>query len=211
MQIHAQFRAAIIKAAKAAKPGLTDSQLEAIVARVAGSDTFSAVADFLTDDLRAVAFSDFDSIVRVFALSNVTAAAPVTTPEFNQRNPITRLGAIYAHQAGPRDDIEGPALDARIANNTASASDVLTHARRTPAKKEAETPVNTKGLDQIKDPARRLAVYRERADAQKNRASWLRERGGYEEIALDKTRDALTRARANQRLAEIDAKLKELA
>lgn len=221
MTIHSEFRAAIIKAAKAAKPGLTDTELEAIVARVASSSTFAQVADFLSDDLRAVAFSDFDSIVRVFALSHVAAAA--TAPDARQdippdvwarMTPQQKLGRHYQAEAGERPDVEGPALAARIAEGRATPLDKLQQRPAAATKEErraADNPkINTADLTAITNPNKRHAAYRGRVADTRAVERLKLDQTAYTKKALDPNTPPNIRAQANLELNRINERLKAL-
>jgi hypothetical protein len=219
MTIHTELRAAIIRSARAAKPGLTDPEVEAIVTRVASSPTIAPVADFLSDDLRfrAGTFSDFESIVRVFALSN---AAPAATPPdardgvpaevWNRMSPREKLARHYTAEASERTDVEAQALAERAERAGAKPHDVLAHHRATTApptkaeRKAAETPkVRTDDLANIVDPAKRHEEWRRRVAASKSRQTLELERSALERRALDAKTDPATRAAANTELTRV--------
>lgn len=210
MAVHPQFAAAIRAQARSVRPDIAEADLEAVVSRVAAAPGFASCADFLDDGLRGIYFGEaaLEGVVKI-ALAAPTPA-PVSEPQFNHRNPIDRLGAIYRHQAGEREDIEGAALDARVADGEATPLDKLTHARREPTKKAKETPVDTRGLEAITNPERRLEEFRRRTHASKSRETLELERSAYEKKALDKTLDPMSRVAANSELARVLEALKKL-
>jgi len=225
MLIHDHLRRAIIAHAKAAKPGLSDAEAEAIVARVASSDRFAASADFLDDSLIALVHADLPLIVKAFTLSH--ASAPSTPapsardgipPEVWARmTPTEKLGRHYQAEAGERSDVEAQALAERAALPNASAIDKLAQHRATVAsptkaeRKAADNPkIRTDDLSAIVDPAKRLEAFRNRSRDAKSTERLRAERAVYEAKSLDRNIDAKTRAAAALELAAIDERLKAL-
>jgi hypothetical protein len=214
--VHEQFRAAIIAAARKAKPGIPDAELETLIARVAASPGFAHCAEFLDDGLRAIAFGDaaLEGVVKIALAAPTPAPAQ---PEFKQINPVDRLGAIYRHQAGERADIEGPALAQRVADDKATPLDRLSHLRATEApptkeaRRAAENPeVRTDDLQEIRDPAKRLGAFRRRVADTRSIERLRLDQTAYQRKALDPATPPQVRAAANLELTRIAERLKAL-
>jgi len=225
MQIHAHLRRAIEAHARAAKPGISAADLEAIVAKVAGSEQFAGSADFLDDSLIALVHSDLPLVVKAFTLRHATAPTP-TAPDARQdippdvwarMTPQQKLGRHYQAEAGERPDIESAALAERAGREGAKPYDVLAHHRATtaPATKEerraADNPkVNTADLAVITNPNKRHAAYRGRVADTRAKERLKLDQAAYQRKALDPSTPPNIRAQANLELSRINERLKAL-
>lgn len=222
MQVHAHLRAKIIAYARAAKPGIADADLDAIVGKVAASERFATSADFLDDSLIALVHADLPQIVRAFTLAHATAPAE-TSPDardgvpadvWARMTPQQKLGRHYQAEAGERADIESPALAARIAEGRATPLDKLRQRPAPPTKAEklaAENPrVNTADLTEIADPNKRHAAYRGRVADTRAVARLRLDQTAYTKKALDPNTPPNIRAQANLELGRIAERLKAL-
>lgn len=217
MTIHAELSARIRADALKARPDLSAAQITAIIAKVAGLPRFRDSADFLTASLIDIVHADFGDIVRAVTVAH--AAEPATAESardprddfdaatWSRLHPTEKLKRAREAEEG-REDIEGPAREARIENGSASALDRLTQSRTnkplpTKADRKREPQVSLAGLDEIVNPAKRHEEWRRRVAASKSRQTLELERSALERRALDSKTDPATRAAANTELTRV--------